>query len=312
MSPLRCAACRASVRRTGAVFCASCLAPHHTACFVAGGCVAAGCGERLVVRPVRLRHQLRPGLLALGVVAIAAAAALRSGSDAALELDDARAVALQLERELIRREARAEAEELLEARVARARELLDESRRLLDARVGAAPELAGVLAGAAIEDARRVLAGEPELTAPDDVAMALDREVEASFVEVLAAAEERQVERLVGSFTRLRQLMSAAAEVPGLERRLEQWNERLSGLGEGHRSLALRTFIADGNRCLRLMADALRADDYPRVEAGYAAALTTCAHMRLDEREVYQRNAQALEVRARSLVDRSRELLARR
>lgn len=310
MSPLRCAACRASVR--GAVFCASCLAPHHTSCFVARGCAAAGCGARLVVRPVRLRHQLRPGLLALGVVVIAAAAALRSGSDAALELGDAGVAAVRLEREALRREARAEADAAFAARVARARARLDEPRRLLDARVGAAPELSGTLAAAAIEDARRILADEPELTRPDDVAMALDREIEATFVEVIALAEARDIERLIVSFTHLRRLMDAAAETPGLERRLAQWNERLDELGEGHRSYALQTFISDGNRCLRLMADAIRADDHRRVEAGYAAALTTCAHMRLDEREVFHRNSQALEVRARALVDRSRELRARR
>lgn len=166
MSPLRCAACRASVRRAGAVFCAACLSPHHVTCFVAGDrCAAAGCGERLVVRPGRVRQRVRPGLLALGLVLVAAAAALRAGSDAALELDGARAEALELERATLRRGARAESDAIVAARVARARELLDEPRRLLDARRAAAPELAGILAGAAIEDARRVLAGEPELTA---------------------------------------------------------------------------------------------------------------------------------------------------
>jgi len=309
MSPLRCAACRASVRRAGAVFCAACLAPHHVTCFVAGDrCAAAGCSERFVVRPGRVRQRVRPGLLALGLVAIAVAAALRSGSDAALSLDDEGATAVRLEREALRREVRAEAAELLAARVERARELLDEPRRLLDARLVAAPEVAGVLAGAAIEDARRVLAGEPELTAMDDAALALDREIEALFVEIVRLCEERQVEELIQRFARLRELMNEATGRPGYERRLERWNQRLSELGEGSLSFKLQVFISQGNQCLRHMADGIRADDYPRVEAVYAAALTVCAEMRLEEREVYHRNADALELRARTLVDRGRDV----
>lgn len=309
MSPLRCAACRASVRRAGAVFCAACLAPHHVTCFVAGDrCAAAGCSERFVVRPGRVRQRVRPGLLALGLVAIAAAAALRAGSDAALELDGARAEALALERATLRREARAESDAIVAARVARARELLDEPRRLLDARLGAAPELAGLLAGAAIEDARRVLAGEPELTAMDDAALALDREIEALFEEIVRLSDERQVEELVERFTRLRRLMNDAVGLPGYERRLHRWNLRLSGMGEVTLSIKLQVFISEGNRCLRLLADSVRAEDPPRTEAAYAAALTVCAEMRLEERDVYHRNTDALELRARALVDRGREL----
>lgn len=306
MSPLRCAACRATVR--GAVFCASCLTPHHTACFVASGCAAAGCGERLVVRPARLRHQLRPGLLALGLVAIAAAAALRGGADTQASLDDEGVLAVQLEREALRREARAEADERFAARVARARELLDEPRRLLDTRLAAAPEVGGIHARSALEDARRALAGEPELTVLDDEALALERQVEALFEEIGALAEARQVEALVERFTRLRQLLNEAAGRPGYQRRLARWSQRLSGLGENTLSIELQVFISQGNQCLRLMADALRADDYPRIEAIYAAALTVCAEMRLEEREVFHRNADALELRARTLVDRGRDL----
>lgn len=47
-----CSFCHGGLSRAEAVFCSSCLAPHHQECFMTHGqCSAAGCGEKQVVRP---------------------------------------------------------------------------------------------------------------------------------------------------------------------------------------------------------------------------------------------------------------------
>jgi len=83
---LACTFCRDGVRRPEAVYCASCLAPHHGDCFVSHGrCSAAGCEETRTVRPLadrppprspvprrRLLALLLAGGAAVGAAALAA------------------------------------------------------------------------------------------------------------------------------------------------------------------------------------------------------------------------------------------------
>jgi hypothetical protein len=54
---LRCTYCHDELERRGAVFCATCLAPHHAGCQDEHGhCAAPGCHERDVVRRERVRQ----------------------------------------------------------------------------------------------------------------------------------------------------------------------------------------------------------------------------------------------------------------
>jgi hypothetical protein len=80
---LHCTFCHGELDRLDAVYCASCLAPHHGDCFAGHGrCSVPGCGERDAVRPKKAAP--RPGrrgrllaipLVVLGAGAVAAVAA---------------------------------------------------------------------------------------------------------------------------------------------------------------------------------------------------------------------------------------------
>jgi hypothetical protein len=125
---LACSFCHAGLAKAEAVYCASCLAPHHADCFEEHGrCSAPGCGETQVVKPRagvaparRPRVRWRPLVLTL-VVAGASAAAL-------VEVEESRAARAQ--RELYDREHKA----LLDSE--RERRTEDEVRRA----PGAIPE----------------------------------------------------------------------------------------------------------------------------------------------------------------------------
>lgn len=79
---LACTYCHAALSRGDAVYCASCLAPHHDECFREHGrCTAPGCGERLVVRagvpaPYHRPRRRRPFIIGFGLVAALSGAAL--------------------------------------------------------------------------------------------------------------------------------------------------------------------------------------------------------------------------------------------
>jgi len=91
-----CTYCHAALSRGEAVYCASCLAPHHDECFREHGrCTAPGCGEKLVVRasaptPYHRPRRRRPFIIGFGLVAalstaaLLGAAAIRVGPDSKL------------------------------------------------------------------------------------------------------------------------------------------------------------------------------------------------------------------------------------
>jgi hypothetical protein len=91
---LSCSYCRGVMTRTGAVYCASCLAPHHPECFAEyGRCSVMGCGERQIVRPAELAPLVparsepppsprQPRRLSRGWIALALAACTGVGAAA--------------------------------------------------------------------------------------------------------------------------------------------------------------------------------------------------------------------------------------
>lgn len=79
---LRCTWCRDRLLRAEGVFCAECLAPHHSECRAAHGrCAAPGCGSAHLLEPAERTRRNRRALriaagLALGVVAALSGASL--------------------------------------------------------------------------------------------------------------------------------------------------------------------------------------------------------------------------------------------
>ncbi|MCO5166046.1 MAG: hypothetical protein M9894_06725 [Planctomycetes bacterium] len=86
---LPCIFCHDALARGDAVYCASCLAPHHRECFGAHErCAAPGCGEALTVRPLRVerrrgawRDRLGRSAVVLLAAVVGGAAALAAASD---------------------------------------------------------------------------------------------------------------------------------------------------------------------------------------------------------------------------------------
>lgn len=88
---LACIFCHDSLPRGEAVYCASCLAPHHRECFGAHErCAAPGCGEALTVRPLRVerrrgawRDRLSRSAVVLLAAVVGGATALAARADPA-------------------------------------------------------------------------------------------------------------------------------------------------------------------------------------------------------------------------------------
>lgn len=138
----------------------------------------------------------------------------------------------------------------------------------------------------------------------------LEERIENLFKEIVKLAEERQVEELIQKFTELRQIMNeyqglGTAEV---KKKLEKWGQRLQDLGEVQLSIKLQVFIAEGNQHLRAMADAIRTDQYDSALDHFNQIDALCEVMRNEEREVFQRNAEALYLRGKALADRAKRL----
>lgn len=90
---LGCTFCHAEVLRREAVFCGSCLAPHHESCFLQHGrCSAPGCTETRTVRPreTQVRAPARPSVLRGPLVAIFLATGVAALTLTAVGLDELR------------------------------------------------------------------------------------------------------------------------------------------------------------------------------------------------------------------------------
>ena len=153
----------------------------------------------------------------------------------------------------------------------------------------------------------------PEIVgpSPDDPRQAeLEERIENLFKEIVKLAEERQVEELIQKFTELRQIMNEFQGIGTAEvkKKLEKWGQRLQDLGEVQLSIKLQVFIAEGNQHLRAMADSIRTDQYDAALDHFAQIEALCVVMRNEEREVFQRNAEALYLRGKALADRAKRL----
>lgn len=149
------------------------------------------------------------------------------------------------------------------------------------------------------------------ITKVDDPRQAeLEERIENLFKEIDKLAEERQVEELIQKFTELRQIMNeyGASGTAEVRKKLDKWNQQLESHGEVLQAIKLQIFIAEGNQHLKAMADAIRTDQYDAALDQFGLIEGLCEVMRNEEREVFQRNAEALYLRGKGLADRARRL----
>lgn len=128
----------------------------------------------------------------------------------------------------------------------------------------------------------------------------------------IGLAEAREVEELVTVFTQVRELIGAHPDGPGLLRQLLDGPDaaRLADLGEVRLSFLLQSWVTEGNGLLRAMSDAIQAERPGDVPALRGKLDTLLLAMQRQEREVFHRNAAALEVRAESLAKQAKRLAA--
>lgn len=138
----------------------------------------------------------------------------------------------------------------------------------------------------------------------------LEERIENLFKEIDKLANERQVEELIQKFTELRQIMNeyGASGTAEVRKKLDKWNQQLESHGEVLQAIKLQIFIAEGNQHLRAMADAIRTDQYDAALDHFNQIDALCEVMRNEEREVFQRNAEALYLRGKALADRAKRL----
>ena len=138
----------------------------------------------------------------------------------------------------------------------------------------------------------------------------LERRIEGLFRDIEKLASQRQVEELIGKFTELRQIMTqhGASGSDMVKKKLERWNERLAQYAEVLHSIQLQIYINEGNQHLRAMAEAIKRDEYDVALERFEQIKELKDQMYAEEREVFQRNAQALFLRGKSLADRATRL----
>jgi hypothetical protein len=152
-------------------------------------------------------------------------------------------------------------------------------------------------------------ASSPEPLSPAQTAE-LDAQVEAIFVDLEKLAKEQKIEDLVPKFSELNQIMSerkrAGREAVG--RKLEQWHKRLEEWKEIELAVALQVDLQEGNEHLRSMILARQRERWDDAEEAFRAVIDLAKRMRHREREEFHRNADAIVIRAKELVDEARKL----
>jgi len=152
----------------------------------------------------------------------------------------------------------------------------------------------------------------PDVVEPKDIQRQrqLETQIEALFEDIMRLAEDGQYQELIAKFTDLRRIMSDYGDLgtEGVRRKLEEWNQRLDDLGEVKLSIKLQVYINEGNQHLRAMHDAIREERYDAALQRFQEIQEIVADMRDEERDVFHRNADALELRGQELATRARRL----
>ena len=149
-------------------------------------------------------------------------------------------------------------------------------------------------------------------TNPDDqIRLQMESEIDQLINQIIELAEQRQIDELIQRFGELRRTL---AEYEGLgsteqvRRKLEEYNLRLREQEEVLLSIKLQVYITDGNRLLREMATSIREDNFDQALDLFTQLEDVIKEMRSEERQVFKRNANALELQGTNLASRARRL----
>jgi hypothetical protein len=138
----------------------------------------------------------------------------------------------------------------------------------------------------------------------------LERELEAQIEHVRWLARRPQDEPVAResaeAWRRLHDLFERAEHVPWLRPRIQEWRER-SG-EEWAVGPRLQLLIGRGNAGLRALKAAIQRKDWTAAEEAFDALERVRCEMRLEDREVFHRNARALHGRAVQLARESKQL----
>lgn len=156
------------------------------------------------------------------------------------------------------------------------------------------------------------VAGEVPAAARDEASEvdveALELELEGLLRDVVRMAEQRQVEELITTFTRIREVLARGGPTAERVTRRLLGDGRLADLGEVSLSLQLQLEMQVGEDALRDMAEAMGANDWEALRAADARLDQVTTRMRRQERQVFHRNAEALSLRAKALRERAARL----
>jgi len=143
---------------------------------------------------------------------------------------------------------------------------------------------------------------------PDPAALAEPLDELLRDAQWLARAGRYQ--ELIAIFARLRAWTSerGLAGARALHEAVDRWEDRLADLAEVALSLRLQAYLAEGNHHLRALALAVREERFAAAVEPWDAIQEVVARMRARERDVFHRNADALELRGAALHERAARL----
>jgi hypothetical protein len=150
---------------------------------------------------------------------------------------------------------------------------------------------------------------------PDEKALAaqvakLKPEIDKLFKRTVALAEARDVDKLIAVIADVRKLISRGgiAVAEAVKAGLARWDRRLEAFGEVRLGLEFQVDIQEGNLALRALARAISDKRYSDAPKVFKRVKEIKDRMYGRDREVFHRNAEALFLRGKSLLDRAAEL----
>ncbi|MGE0711128.1 MAG: hypothetical protein AB7N76_07170 [Planctomycetota bacterium] len=160
---------------------------------------------------------------------------------------------------------------------------------------------AGVSVG--LERIPAAAAPAPKPLAPAERAQ-LEQEIEGQLSRLTAAVERKDVDACLTTFQDLSGLMRRYDGAGGeaVAAAMERWRKRLEPYGEIILSLKLQQFITRGNELLKAIHAAVQRKDTGAALVRHSQIEQLLAEMRREERDVFKRNAEALELRAKALL----------
>jgi hypothetical protein len=145
---------------------------------------------------------------------------------------------------------------------------------------------------------------------PNDASrVKLENEVDRLFNEIEDLIERQEFDGLLGKFRELNGLMNAYSKDGSkvVRDKLESWKKvsRDGQFEEVQIALELQVYVNNGNQILKVMARGLQREQYEKVFQGFLQMSTLVDKMRSENRDPFNRNADALFFKAKELNDKA-------